>query len=130
MSSMSVPIYGNYYGFVIPLLSDTILNILITCRYYTKRPFVTDERLSLLPLNLFQGARVLDVGCNEGWVTCEVGEYTTTVLFHVITSVNSAVSRRPSRPRGRYRRYSHTSCLAKEAYGLVSANPFASSSRY
>ena len=44
-------------------------------RYYTKRPFLTDERLTLLPLNLFQGARVLDVGCNEGWVTCEVGEY-------------------------------------------------------
>ncbi|KAF8801089.1 Bin3-domain-containing protein [Phlegmacium glaucopus] len=52
----AIPIHGNYYG------------------YYTKRPFVTDERLALLPLNLFQGARVLDVGCNEGWVTCEVAQ--------------------------------------------------------
>jgi len=48
-------------------------------RYYTKRPFVTDERLALLHPNLFQGAQVLDVGCNEGWVTCEVGEYSPSL---------------------------------------------------
>lgn len=52
----TVPIYGNYHA------------------YYTKRPFVNDERLALLPLNLFQGARVLDIGCNEGWVTCEIAQ--------------------------------------------------------
>ena len=69
------PIYGNYYGFVISILADISVSIAFV-RYYTKRPFVTDERLALLPLNFFQGARVLDVGCNEGWVTCEIGEYT------------------------------------------------------
>ncbi|KAF8970239.1 Bicoid-interacting protein 3-domain-containing protein [Flammula alnicola] len=52
----SVPTYGNYHG------------------YYTKRPFISDERLASLPSSLFKGARVLDIGCNEGWVTCEIAQ--------------------------------------------------------
>ncbi|KAH8106035.1 Bicoid-interacting protein 3-domain-containing protein [Cristinia sonorae] len=55
-SSSTVPIHGNYHG------------------YYTKRPFIQDPRLRLLPQNLFQNARVLDLGCNEGWVTCEIAQ--------------------------------------------------------
>ncbi|KAI0332399.1 Bin3-domain-containing protein [Cubamyces sp. BRFM 1775] len=51
-----VPIHGNYHG------------------YYTKRPSTHNPRLSLLPNSLFQGKRVLDVGCNEGWVTCEIAQ--------------------------------------------------------
>ncbi|KAK7695758.1 hypothetical protein QCA50_000395 [Cerrena zonata] len=43
-------------------------------RYYSKRPFVHDPRLALLPRTLFHNARVLDVGCNEGWVTCEIAQ--------------------------------------------------------
>ncbi|CAL1701126.1 unnamed protein product [Somion occarium] len=54
--SQTIPIYGNYHG------------------YYSKRPFVHDPRLALLPPTLFQNARVLDVGCNEGWVTCEIAQ--------------------------------------------------------
>lgn len=50
------PVHGNYHG------------------YYTKRPSVNDPRLGLLPKDLFLGARVLDVGCNEGWVTCEIAQ--------------------------------------------------------
>jgi hypothetical protein len=42
-------------------------------RYYSKRPFIRDPRLALLPAEFFVGKRVLDVGCNEGWVTCEIG---------------------------------------------------------
>ncbi|KAG6835712.1 hypothetical protein H0H93_015423, partial [Arthromyces matolae] len=42
--------------------------------YYAKRPSVRDPRLALLPPTLFPGARVLDIGCNEGWVTCEIGQ--------------------------------------------------------
>ncbi|KAF9459736.1 Bin3-domain-containing protein [Collybia nuda] len=53
----NTPIYGNYHG------------------YYTKRPSAKDPRLSLLPSGIFRGARVLDVGCNEGWVTCEIAQY-------------------------------------------------------
>ncbi|KAH9942583.1 Bicoid-interacting protein 3-domain-containing protein [Amylocystis lapponica] len=49
------PIHGNYHG-----------------SYYSKRPFVQDARLAVLSPTLFQNARVLDVGCNEGWVTCEI----------------------------------------------------------
>ncbi|TCD69838.1 hypothetical protein EIP91_005915 [Steccherinum ochraceum] len=52
----TVPIHGNYHG------------------YYNKRPFIQDPRLQLLPPELFQHARVLDVGCNEGWVTCEIAQ--------------------------------------------------------
>lgn len=47
--------YGNYHG------------------YYSKRPVANDPRLAILPKNLFKGATVLDIGCNEGWVTCEIG---------------------------------------------------------
>lgn len=56
ISSAHIPVYGNYHG------------------YYWKRPSVHDPRLSLLPSDLFEGARVLDVGCNEGWVTCEIAQ--------------------------------------------------------
>ncbi|KAI0356459.1 Bin3-domain-containing protein [Trametes cingulata] len=51
-----VPVHGNYHG------------------YYNKRPFSHDPRLGLLPGSLFSGRRVLDVGCNEGWVTCEIAQ--------------------------------------------------------
>ncbi|KAJ7165875.1 Bicoid-interacting protein 3-domain-containing protein [Mycena filopes] len=56
MASSSVPIHGNYHG------------------YYAKRPSVNDPRLELLPPSTFTGKRVLDVGCNEGWVSCEIAQ--------------------------------------------------------
>ncbi|KAG0707958.1 Bicoid-interacting protein 3-domain-containing protein [Suillus ampliporus] len=56
-SSQTIPVYGNYHG------------------YYSKRPFTRDPRLTLLPTEFFVGKRVLDVGCNEGWVTCEIGQF-------------------------------------------------------
>ncbi|EUC61150.1 methyltransferase domain protein [Rhizoctonia solani AG-3 Rhs1AP] len=41
--------------------------------YYTKRGNQTsDPRLKVLSPDLFKGKRVLDIGCNEGWVTCEI----------------------------------------------------------
>lgn len=43
--------------------------------YYSKRPFALDSRLSALPKDIFLGATVLDIGCNEGWVTCEIGNH-------------------------------------------------------
>ncbi|KAF8871251.1 Bicoid-interacting protein 3-domain-containing protein [Gymnopilus junonius] len=52
----SIPTHGNYHG------------------YYTKRPFFKDERLGVLPSSIFKGRRVLDIGCNEGWVTCEIAQ--------------------------------------------------------
>ncbi|KAF5383207.1 hypothetical protein D9615_004959 [Tricholomella constricta] len=55
-STWTVPIHGNYHG------------------YYSKRPSVRDPRLALLPPSIFAAARVLDVGCNEGWVTCEIAQ--------------------------------------------------------
>ncbi|RXW20598.1 hypothetical protein EST38_g5252 [Candolleomyces aberdarensis] len=52
-----VPIYGNYHG------------------YYSKRPpAISDARLHHLPPDIFINARVLDVGCNEGWITCEIAQ--------------------------------------------------------
>ncbi|PFH46547.1 hypothetical protein AMATHDRAFT_77622 [Amanita thiersii Skay4041] len=55
-TSTTAPIYGNYHG------------------YYSKRPVAHDPRLAVLPHSLFRDARVLDVGCNEGWVTCEIAQ--------------------------------------------------------
>ncbi|KAJ7190950.1 Bicoid-interacting protein 3-domain-containing protein [Mycena pura] len=54
--SSNVPIHGNYHG------------------YYAKRPFAIDPRLEVLPHSTFIGKRVLDVGCNEGWVSCEIAQ--------------------------------------------------------
>ncbi|KAL5528934.1 hypothetical protein ACEPAG_4908 [Sanghuangporus baumii] len=51
-----LPIHGNYRG------------------YYTKRPSFHDPRLALIPSNVFKDARILDIGCNEGWVTCEIAQ--------------------------------------------------------
>ncbi|KAJ6572058.1 Bin3-domain-containing protein [Mycena capillaripes] len=56
MSSSNVPIYGNYHG------------------YYAKRPSVNDPRLEVLSPSTFTGKRILDVGCNEGWVSCEIAQ--------------------------------------------------------
>lgn len=56
MASSTTPVYGNYHG------------------YYSKRPSVRDPRLSLLPPSFFRGKTVLDIGCNEGWVTCEIAQ--------------------------------------------------------
>ncbi|KAF8838936.1 Bin3-domain-containing protein [Paxillus ammoniavirescens] len=52
----STPVYGNYHG------------------YYTKRPSIRDPRLALLLPTFFTGKHVLDIGCNEGWVTCEIAQ--------------------------------------------------------
>ncbi|KAB5592869.1 7SK snRNA methylphosphate capping enzyme [Ceratobasidium theobromae] len=47
--------YGNYKG------------------YYAKRGnHSSDPRLKALPAGIFDDKRVLDIGCNEGWVTCEI----------------------------------------------------------
>lgn len=55
--STSIPIHGNYHG------------------YYTKRPTgLSEPRLKRLPPTLFKDAVVLDIGCNEGWVTCEIAQ--------------------------------------------------------
>ncbi|KAH7882395.1 Bicoid-interacting protein 3-domain-containing protein [Phlebopus sp. FC_14] len=56
MAPSANPVYGNYHG------------------YYSKRPSVRDSRLALLPTDFFVGKTVLDVGCNEGLVTCEIGQ--------------------------------------------------------
>lgn len=50
-----------------------VMYTLAGTRYYAKRPFVKDPRLALLPPDFFGDAVVLDIGCNEGWVTCEIG---------------------------------------------------------
>jgi 2-polyprenyl-3-methyl-5-hydroxy-6-metoxy-1,4-benzoquinol methylase len=49
--------------------------------YQTRRFAAHDERLLLLPEGFFSGATVLDIGCNEGWVSCEIGEIPPTHIF-------------------------------------------------
>ena len=45
--------------------------------YYTKRAQGArgDPRLAVLPHHLFKERRVLDIGCNEGVVTIEIGAF-------------------------------------------------------
>ena len=71
---MSAPVHGNYHGLVSPAILAIVL--IPFKRYYTKRPSLNDPRLKLLTdqdPDFFSGKTVLDVGCNEGWVTCEIG---------------------------------------------------------
>ncbi|KAH8977135.1 Bin3-domain-containing protein [Lactarius akahatsu] len=56
--SSGVPTHGNYHNYH---------------GYRYHRPGGHDSRLALLPHDLLTDARVLDVGCNEGWVSCEIG---------------------------------------------------------
>jgi 7SK snRNA methylphosphate capping enzyme len=49
-------------------------------RYLYKHPGGSDSRLALMPRELLANARVLDVGCNEGWVSCEIGESSVSFL--------------------------------------------------
>ncbi|KAH9026108.1 Bicoid-interacting protein 3-domain-containing protein [Lactarius hengduanensis] len=56
--SSDVPTHGNYHNYH---------------GYHYHHPGGHDSRLALLPRDLLTDARVLDVGCNEGWVSCEIG---------------------------------------------------------
>jgi len=56
-------------------VKDVIKFTQLSDSYYSKRPFASDSRLGALPKDIFCGATVLDIGCNEGWVTCEIGNY-------------------------------------------------------
>ncbi|KAH9959527.1 S-adenosyl-L-methionine-dependent methyltransferase [Lactifluus volemus] len=57
--SSAVPTHGNYHNYH---------------GYLYKHPGGSDSRLALLPRELLANARVLDVGCNEGWVSCEMAQ--------------------------------------------------------
>lgn len=59
------------------------------CRYYSKRPSIRDPRLALLPAELLLEARVLDVGCNGGWVTCEIGSSLVSDIFPFVSETES-----------------------------------------
>lgn len=52
------PIHGNYHA------------------YYNKRPnaYDTDPRLEQIPQDIFKGKRVLDIGCNEGWLAVDIAQ--------------------------------------------------------
>ncbi|KAL0060708.1 hypothetical protein AAF712_012488 [Marasmius tenuissimus] len=71
MTTQHIPVHGNYHG------------------YYSKRPSVTDPRLAALPKDTFTGKRVLDVGCNEGWVTVEIGSFSFSSTNRARKSVNA-----------------------------------------
>lgn len=95
------PIFGNYHGYDD---DDSLLALVLTIRlrYYTKRPFLRDPRLALLPTLFFVDKSVLDVGCNEGWVTCEIGTFILICpIFRTHPLASSLVGRTP-RPRRRH----------------------------
>lgn len=78
--------------------------------YYGKRrsghnPYQGDERLKLIPQEWLQGQRVLDIGCNAGSVTIEIGMdpvvcfYCTIVLvLNSMTGLNDLSSTVPPSP--------------------------------
>ncbi|KAI0249983.1 Bicoid-interacting protein 3-domain-containing protein [Lactifluus subvellereus] len=57
--SSAIPTHGNYHNYH---------------GYRYHHPGGHDSRLALLPRELITNARVLDVGCNEGWVSCEIAQ--------------------------------------------------------
>lgn len=48
-------------------------------------PTSVDPRLSFFPPDLFKGKRVLDIGCNEGWLTVDIGEFVLPIQGHRLT---------------------------------------------
>ncbi|KAI9458002.1 Bicoid-interacting protein 3-domain-containing protein [Lactarius psammicola] len=62
--SSDIPTHGNYHNYH---------------GYLYHHPGGHDSRLALLPHDLLANARVLDVGCNEGWVSCEIGASFTSL---------------------------------------------------
>jgi len=56
-------------------LSRAKYNILQLEGIANHHPGGHDSRLALLSHHLLANARVLDVGCNEGWVSCEIGAF-------------------------------------------------------
>ena len=73
LMSLLNPVYGNYHSYAFFVKEVKKNHIQPYYSYYSKRPFTLDPRLRALPKGLFRGATVLDIGCNEGWVTCEIG---------------------------------------------------------
>lgn len=47
-------------------------------------PTSVDPRVSLFPFEFFKGKRVLDVGCNEGWLTVDIGKF----LFRALETID------------------------------------------
>lgn len=45
-----------------------------------------------MPKDIFKGARVLDVGCNEGWVTCEIGMHVTFIFRRICLTLTYSVN--------------------------------------
>ncbi|KAI9447597.1 Bicoid-interacting protein 3-domain-containing protein [Lactarius indigo] len=80
--SSDVPTHGNYHNYH---------------GYRYHHPGGHDTRLALLPQDLLADARVLDVGCNEGWVSCEIGSSFTSFS---IVYVSSEVPRLPAQSWG------------------------------
>lgn len=76
MVSSAVPTHGNYHnyhGYTTLLRAHPCAKLTAFQRYRYHRPGGHDSRVALLPPELLANARVLDVGCNEGWVSCELG---------------------------------------------------------
>ena len=73
--SSAVPTHGNYHNYhgYVPVSTSPRAKYNIPTRYRYHHPGGHDSRLALLPRELLANARVLDVGCNEGWVSCEIG---------------------------------------------------------
>ncbi|KAH8977660.1 hypothetical protein EDB86DRAFT_2817124, partial [Lactarius hatsudake] len=64
------PTHGNYYNYH---------------GYRYHRPGGHDSHLALLPHDLLTDARVLDVGCNGGWVSCKIGaSFTSFSIVRVV----------------------------------------------
>jgi 7SK snRNA methylphosphate capping enzyme len=81
--SSTTPTHGNYhnyhgYVFFVPYPKQSINT---SQRYRYHHPGGHDSRLALLPRELLANARVLDVGCNEGWVSCEIGAFLHVVFL-------------------------------------------------
>src|SRR6266404_7039737 len=80
------PTHGNYHNYhrydTKPFLQHNNNHIVFRYRYH--HPGGQDTRLALIPRDLLTNVRVLDVGCNEGWVSCEIGaSFTSLSLLHI-----------------------------------------------
>lgn len=99
MIPRDAPIYGNYASYASKRGTSLLLG---------------DRRVGILPLSWVEGKRVLDVGCNSGQVSVELGKSSLLLLRPLAVQADSSFESRRSSRSSQGRRGRHRPCSRPE----------------